>query len=106
MDIIMIMMLFFVIILIAIIAVLAVTNRIIFKMAVRNFTRRKLQSLIVVCGLMIGTAIISSSLVVQDTMVYMSDCSYVYMRFCSLKLLLSHYRPPQRLFKYLKIVLT
>jgi putative ABC transport system permease protein len=73
MDAIIIMMLFFVIILVAIIAVLAVTNRIIFKMAVRNFTRRKIQSVIVICGLMIGTAIISSSLVVQDTMVFMSE---------------------------------
>jgi putative ABC transport system permease protein len=66
-------MLLFVIILVSVIAVLAVTNRIIFKMAVRNFTRRKIQSIIVICGLMIGTAIISSSLVVQDTMVYMSE---------------------------------
>jgi putative ABC transport system permease protein len=73
MDIIMILMLLFVIIIAAAIAVLAVTNRIIFKMAVRNFARRKLQSLTVICGLMIGTAIISSSLAVQDTMVYMSE---------------------------------
>ena len=73
MDAIMIMMFLFVIIIAAIIAVMAVTNRIIFKMAVRNFARRKLQSLTVICGLMIGTAIISSSLAVQDTMVYMSE---------------------------------
>lgn len=61
-------LLFLAIILIAIIAVMAFMNRIIFKMAVRNFTRRKLQSFIVVCGLMIGTSIISASLVVSDTM--------------------------------------
>ena len=67
------MMLFIVIILAAVIAVLAATNRIIFKMAVRNFSRRKIQSVIVIGGLMIGTAIISSSLVVQDTMVYMFE---------------------------------
>ena len=73
MDTVMLMMLLFIIILIAVITVLAVTNRIIFKMAVRNFTRRKAQSVIVICGLMIGTAIISSSLVVQDTMVFMSE---------------------------------
>ena len=59
---------FIVLIIIIIIAALAMTNRIIFKMAVRNFSRRKLQSLIVICGLMIGTAIISSALVVRDTM--------------------------------------
>ena len=49
---------------------LALTNRIIFKMAARNFVRRKAQSVIVIAGLMIGTAIISSALVVQDTMTY------------------------------------
>lgn len=73
MDTIMLLMLLFVIIIAVAIAVLAVTNRIIFKMAVRNFARRKLQSLTVICGLMIGTAIISSSLAVQDTMLYMSE---------------------------------
>ncbi|UCE37486.1 MAG: FtsX-like permease family protein [Thermoplasmata archaeon] len=73
MDIIMLLMLLFVIIIAVFIAVMAATNRIIFKMAVRNFSRRKLQSLTVICGLMIGTAIISSSLAVQDTMVYMSE---------------------------------
>jgi putative ABC transport system permease protein len=73
MDGIMIMILFVVIIIALIIAVLAVTNRIIFKMAARNFARRKIQSIIVIGGLMIGTAIISSSLIVQDTMVYMFE---------------------------------
>ncbi|MCK5561159.1 MAG: hypothetical protein KAJ51_11215, partial [Thermoplasmata archaeon] len=63
-------LLIIVIIVTLIIATLAVTNRIIFKMAVRNFTRRKAQSVIVIAGLMIGTAIISASLVVQDTMTY------------------------------------
>lgn len=48
---------------------LAVASRIIFKMAARNFSRRKAQSVIVIMGLMIGTAIISSALVVEDTMV-------------------------------------
>ena len=67
------MMLFIVILVALIIAVLAATNRILFKMAARNFARRKIQSIIVICGLMIGTAIISSSLVVQDTMVYMFE---------------------------------
>lgn len=62
------LLLFLVIIIVVVIAVLALTNRIIFKMAVRNFTRRKAQSIIVIAGLMIGTAIISSALVVSDTM--------------------------------------
>jgi putative ABC transport system permease protein len=50
------------------IAALALTNRMIFKMAARNFARRKTQSVIVIAGLMIGTSIISASLVVGDTM--------------------------------------
>ena len=49
---------------------LALTNRVVFKMAARNFSRRKAQSAIVVAGLMIGTAIISASLIVGDTMRY------------------------------------
>jgi putative ABC transport system permease protein len=52
------------------VAVLALASRVIFKMAARNFARRKAQSAIVVAGLMIGTAIISASLVVGDTMRY------------------------------------
>jgi putative ABC transport system permease protein len=55
-------------IIILIIVILGLMNRIIFKMAARNFSRRKAQSVIVIAGLMIGTAIISSALVVQDTM--------------------------------------
>ncbi|UCG69392.1 MAG: ABC transporter permease, partial [Thermoplasmata archaeon] len=61
-------LLFLVIIIVVVIAALALTNRIIFKMAARNFARRKAQSVIVISGLMIGTAIISSALVVSDTM--------------------------------------
>ena len=52
------------------VAGLAIANRVVFKMAARNFSRRKAQSAIVVLGLMIGTAIISSSLVVGDTLNY------------------------------------
>jgi hypothetical protein len=73
MDTIILLLIFLVGIMTLVIAILALTNKIIFKMAARNFARRKLQSLIVICGLMIGTAIISSSLTVQDTMVYMSE---------------------------------
>jgi putative ABC transport system permease protein len=57
------------------IIILALTNKIIFKMAVRNFARRKAQSVIVIAGLMIGTSIISASLVVQDTMTNFSEVS-------------------------------
>jgi putative ABC transport system permease protein len=61
------------------IIILGVTARIIFKMAVRNFARRKAQSAIVIAGLMIGTAIISSALVVQDTMKYATEAD-IYSR--------------------------
>lgn len=42
--------------------------KILVKMGLRNVTRRKVNTLIVVFGLMIGTAIISGSLVVGDTL--------------------------------------
>jgi putative ABC transport system permease protein len=42
-------------------------DRLTFRMAVRNFARRKTSMVIVILGLMIGTAMISGSLVTQDT---------------------------------------
>jgi putative ABC transport system permease protein len=42
-------------------------DRLIFRMALRNFARRKTSMAIVILGLMIGTAMISGSLVTQDT---------------------------------------
>ena len=45
----------------------AVRNRVLFKMAYRNFMRKKGSSVVVIIGLMIGTAIISSSFTVGDT---------------------------------------
>src|SRR5206468_1130808 len=42
-------------------------DRLIFGMALRNFVRRKTSMAIVILGLMIGTAMISGSLVTQDT---------------------------------------
>jgi predicted PurR-regulated permease PerM len=66
-------LMFIVLIIVLAITVMALTNRIIFKMAARNFSRRKAQSAIVISGLMIGTAIISSALVVQDTVTYANE---------------------------------
>ena len=43
-------------------------NRILFKMGLRNMTRRKRYAAIVTLGLMIGTAVITASLAVGDTM--------------------------------------
>ncbi|UCF07652.1 MAG: ABC transporter permease [Thermoplasmata archaeon] len=45
----------------------SIRNRILFKMAVRNFTRKKGSTAIIIVGLMVGTAIISSSFTVGDT---------------------------------------
>ena len=44
------------------------TERVLFRISVRNVGRRKGNTVIVVLGLMIGTAIISSSLAIGDTM--------------------------------------
>src|SRR5690349_16819767 len=43
-------------------------NRITVRMSLRNFTRRKTSMAIVIAGLMIGTAMISGSLVTGDTL--------------------------------------
>jgi len=43
-------------------------GRLTFRMALRNFTRRKTNMALVVAGLMIGTAMISGSLVTGDTL--------------------------------------
>jgi putative ABC transport system permease protein len=45
----------------------SIRNRILFKMAVRNFSRKKGSSVIIIIGLMVSTAIISSSFTVGDT---------------------------------------
>jgi len=45
----------------------AMRNRILFKMAVRNVVRRPGTTALVLAGLMVGTAIISATLVVGDT---------------------------------------
>jgi len=41
-----------------------IRNRIIFKMGFRNILRRKGYTLIVILGLMIGTGVISASLII------------------------------------------
>jgi putative ABC transport system permease protein len=58
---------FFVVVL-GVIGVLALRRRMLATMAIRNITRRKTYSGIVVAGLMIATAMIAASLVVGDTL--------------------------------------
>ena len=47
---------------------LAIRNRIFLKLGVRNVTRRRARTALIVLGLMLGTTIISSALVTGDTM--------------------------------------
>src|ERR687898_1760054 len=47
---------------------LAVRNRIFFKLGIRNVTRRRARTALIVLGLMLGTTIIASALVTGDTM--------------------------------------
>jgi len=51
-----------------IILISAIRNKIVFKLGFRNIMRRKGYTLIVILGLMVGTGVISSSLVIGDTM--------------------------------------
>ncbi len=57
-------------IVLVVVGVLAVRRRVFARMAIRNITRRKKYSVIVVCGLLIATAMISGSLVAGDTLDY------------------------------------
>jgi putative ABC transport system permease protein len=49
-------------------ALLALRNRILLKLALRNASRRRARTVLIVVGLMLGTAIISSALSTGDTM--------------------------------------
>ena len=57
-----------VIVLIVVTGGMMLSDRITLRMALRNFTRRKTSMAIVIAGLMIGTAMISGSLVTGDTL--------------------------------------
>src|ERR687898_3037146 len=53
---------------VSVVGALAVRNRIFFKLGIRNVTRRRARTALIVLGLMLGTTIISSALVTGDTM--------------------------------------
>ncbi len=55
-------------VIVAIVAVDALRHRVLFKMGFRNIFRKKTETVIVILGLMVATAIISSSFGVGDTM--------------------------------------
>ena len=52
------------------VGLLALKHRVICRLGLRNINRRKKTSVLIIMGLMIGTALISSSMVIQDTMYY------------------------------------
>ena len=52
----------------AVLAILALRNRMLVRLAVRNVGRRRGRSALIVVGLMLGTAIIAAALVTGDTM--------------------------------------
>jgi len=55
------------------VVVLAFKNKILFKMGVRNFSRRPKETAIVVIGLLVSTAIISGSLIAGETVNYIIE---------------------------------
>ncbi len=54
----------------AIMAVVALRNRVIFKMAVRNIPRRRAQTVLIILGLMLATLLFSSSFATGDTLAH------------------------------------
>ena len=54
----------------AVIAFLALRNRVMFKMAVRNIPRRRAQSALIVVGLMLATLLFSASFATGDTIAH------------------------------------
>src|SRR5579862_4799092 len=54
--------------LLAVIAVLALRNRVFFRLGVRNASRRRGRAVLIVAGLMLGTTIITASFATGDTM--------------------------------------
>ena len=55
-------------VLVGAVGALALRNRILLKLGIRNLTRRRARTALIVLGLMLGTAIISSALATGDTM--------------------------------------
>src|SRR6476469_7321807 len=52
------------------VAIIALRNRVIFRMAIRNIPRRKAQTILIMVGLMLSTLIIAASLTTGDTLDY------------------------------------
>ena len=54
----------------AVVAILALRNRLLFKLALRNIPRRRAQTILIVVGLMLSTVIITSAFGTGDTISY------------------------------------
>jgi putative ABC transport system permease protein len=70
MDTIMVVMLGAFLLVTAVLAVLALRNRLLFKLALRNIPRRRAQTILIVVGLMLSTVIITSAFGTGDTVSY------------------------------------
>src|SRR5215831_7710524 len=70
MDTLMAWMLAIFLIVTGIVAVLAVRNRLLFKLGLRNIPRRRAQTILIVVGLMLSTLIITSAFGTGDTVSY------------------------------------
>ena len=56
------------VLLLAVVVVVAVRNRVFFRLGVRNASRRRGRAALIVVGLMLGTVIIAASFATGDTM--------------------------------------
>src|SRR5260370_2973275 len=70
MDTLMVWMLGIFLVVTFIVAVLAVFNRLFFKMGLRNIPRRRAQTILIIFGLMLSTLIITSAFGTGDTVSY------------------------------------
>src|SRR5438105_2922400 len=70
MDTIMIALLSVFLLVTTVVAMLALRNRLLFKLALRNIPRRRAQTLLIVVGLMLSTVIITSAFGTGDTISY------------------------------------
>lgn len=64
-----------VVVLFSIVGLLALKNRVLFRISTRNLLRKKRNTVIVVAGLLVGTAIVTSSYVMGDTLGYIFENS-------------------------------
>src|SRR5258708_9545683 len=77
MDTLMVWMLGIFLVVTFIVAVLAVFNRLFFKMGLRNIPRRRAQTILIIIGLMLSTVIITSAFGTGDTLSYSVRSSVV-----------------------------